>query len=288
LQFDNITFAFPIGTNGAVLSVVVDEDHIYLSQLYAPRMIKLLISSGQTLMSFEGHTETVFVLLLHDIRLYSGSGDKTIIVWNKNDGTINRRYFGHRADVYTLIMINEILYSGDEKGFIVKWNMTASRLAKSFQYVHKGSIQCFTTDGQDLYSGSVDLSVIKWNMTAGTPHKVYADPPKKLMFLSSWKKFIIAAGENSQIMFWDFSANNLDPYTVLSEHTDAVNCLFVHEEFLFSGSTDNSIIQWNITSLLSMRTFLGKMKTLSSFTCRPQILRDYNSSRKIFSVFRSE
>jgi WD40 repeat protein len=72
-----------------------------------------------------------------------------------------------------------------------------------------------------------------------------------------WKNVVIGSGEDQTIRLFDQASDSALPFAILSDHTGAVNCLFVHNDLLFSGGSDALIIQWNLTSLTLMMTLDG-------------------------------
>jgi WD40 repeat protein len=60
---------------------------------------------------------------------------------------------------------------------------------------------------------------------------------------------------NNEIIHID--SISMDTIKRFTGHSGGVNCLFVQGQFLFSGSNDQSIIQWNINQGTIVRRFAG-------------------------------
>ena len=73
----------------------------------------------------------------------------------------------------------------------------------------------------------------------------------------SWNQVVISAGEDNTITIYDSIKNDYDPLDVKYGHDLPVNSLFVHEDMLFSGSSDFTVRQLDLTSMLLVRVFLG-------------------------------
>ena len=62
----------------------------------------------------------------------SGSTDKTIKIWNKNDGTVKNTFIGHTDSLLALLMLdNGLLASGSVDKTIKIWNIDNGTLKKT-------------------------------------------------------------------------------------------------------------------------------------------------------------
>ena len=68
-----------------------------------------------------GHTRHVIALkLTKKGELASGSLDKTIKIWNLNDGTLKRTLTGHTGEVWALEMLNNGDFASGAKDDTIK------------------------------------------------------------------------------------------------------------------------------------------------------------------------
>ena len=74
--------------------------------------------------TLEGHTDEVWCLTLHENKLYSGSRDKTIRIWNTESHEEIATLRGHTDGVPCLTLHKNKLYSvGDDDGTIRIWKI---------------------------------------------------------------------------------------------------------------------------------------------------------------------
>ena len=80
----------------------------------------LTLPSGTQIATLQGHTYSVFCLIVHNNILYSGSVDNTIRAWNLDTNECITALQGHTGSVDCLVLVvhNSILYSGS-------WDKTA-------------------------------------------------------------------------------------------------------------------------------------------------------------------
>ena len=83
----------------------------------------LTLPSGTQIATLQGHTQSVFCLIVHKNILYSGSYDGTIRAWNLDTNECITALQGHTDDVRCLIVDNSILYSGSKDHTIRAWKL---------------------------------------------------------------------------------------------------------------------------------------------------------------------
>ncbi|KAI3658638.1 hypothetical protein MP638_006420 [Amoeboaphelidium occidentale] len=250
-----------------VYAVFVLENYLYVGKLYlGPPVEKYHYPSSTLLISFEGHADTVLSLYATGSLLFSGSSDKSIICWDSENGQLLRTFWLHPASVTALVVIDNVLYSGGFKGFVIKWSIDNGEVLQVFPRTNINFIRTFAWKNQELYSGSGDATVVKWNLTTGEPIFIFGGRNRVLRSAALWSNFVIDAGDNEEIHAWDTSINNVEPFRTLTEHTGSINCLLVKGDFLFSGSTDATVRQWNLTVWSIVRVLTGHTGTVSFLT----------------------
>lgn len=218
---------------------------------------KLLIATSKVILSFKGHSNTVFAMQLSKSFLFSGSTDLKIIKWNAETGEMIRTFLGHSDLIFALQVKDNELFSAGADIKIFKWNITDGTIINIVPINSKSNIRCLAFKDGNLFSGSQDSTIIKWNTDLSLQSYRYSGRKKILRSVVLWQRFVISAGDDGQIRLWDVSIDSMEPYAVISNHLDYVNCVLVHESTLFSGSADLTIRQWNLTDLLCMKVLLG-------------------------------
>ncbi|XP_022881730.1 protein JINGUBANG-like [Olea europaea var. sylvestris] len=125
------------------------------------------------------------IVLSNDAHVYTGSADKKIKVWKKNEGEKKHSLVAtlekHKSAVNALALTNDgsILYSGAAGGgSIIAWekrgsdgcHMEAAGALKG----HNKAILCLTIVSDLLCSGSADKTVRIWRRGIGTNHSCLA------------------------------------------------------------------------------------------------------------------
>lgn len=219
--------------------------------------MKQHLPTGEIVFNFEGHSNSVFALLLKGTSLFTASADTTIICWSTDDGTIIRTYFGHSDYVYSLTIFENDLYTGGRDRKIIRWNLEDAQIVKQFPFFSRGVIWAVEYRDHMLYSGATDGVALKWNLTSYLPDHFFAGRPLRLRSLAVWKNYIISGGDDTLIKLWDASINSVMPSTVIADHRGEVNCLSVSLDSLFSAGSDSIIRQWNLTDFSLAKNFIG-------------------------------
>jgi hypothetical protein len=78
-----------------------------------------------------------------------------------------------------------------------------------------------------------------------------------------------------------------DPVLLFSGHEDAIRCLVVHDNVLYTGSNDEQILAWDIDSQQPLRAFSGHSAPVSCLHCDEQESRTFIFSGSFDQSIRS-
>ncbi|KAI3656735.1 hypothetical protein MP638_007384, partial [Amoeboaphelidium occidentale] len=151
----------------------------------------------------------------------------------------------------------EELYSGGYSGSIFKWNIESGEIITKFSNVHAIAVGSFATQDNFIYSAASENLIVKWNITSGEPFYIYKTRNKKIVTIVNWKTFLLVGKDEAEIELWATSISTLDSEARFVAHSQDITCLIVFGDFLYSGSSDNSIKQWNLVNLMPLQKFLG-------------------------------
>ena len=144
--------------NLTYMTIFAKPCHIKI--LFGPVMKTPLYTEIATL---RGHTDSVRCLTLHENKLFSGSRDKTIRIWNTETYEEIATLRGHTGGVCCLTLHENKLFSGSNDKTIRIWNTeTYEEIA-----VLRGRtsyVNCITHHENKLYSGSVDKTIRIWKV----------------------------------------------------------------------------------------------------------------------------
>jgi F-box and WD-40 domain protein 1/11 len=199
--------------------------------------------------------------------LFSGSADTTIICWNSDTGSIIRRFIGHSDFLYDLKVLGNGLYSTDYTS-IIKWNINDGLIARIFAVNHTFEVQSILLKETSLFSGSMDGVVMRWDILTGLPFFTYKEYNKALRTIVLWANLVISGGDDGKLKAWDTSVQDIEPYFVVSINDASIGSLYVYGYTLFSGSSDRTIWEWNLTNFHYQKQYTGNQAFRKKITSR--------------------
>lgn len=196
------------------------------------------------------HTSYVkTVCQLPNQRIASGSGDKTIKIWNRNNGNIVGSLIGHSDCINKVLLLNDGLMlscSGDYKMII--WDINTLQSVNIISVFTSG-IWCINQlENGDIAAGSINREI-----------KIFSYPSFKHQFtlmahkVSVWSIFplqggkLISGDNAGTINVWNIETRSL--IKTLTEHQQAVwEVIQIRDGRVLSVSNDSFICVWDINT----------------------------------------
>ena len=210
LQLKN---AFLVAGTILLLGVMQTQLHGYFgSEMFRSNQIFLIGSlPSNTFLkkTLTAHTDAVFSLAMtpDGKTLVTGSGDKTIKVWNLSTGELKNTLIGHIDTVFSLAITpdGQTLVSGSGDKTIKIWNLSTGQLTNTLTSHTDVVISCLMTpDGQTLVTGSGDNSIKVWNWkTAKLKNTLtgHTNWVSTLAMMPNGQMLVSGSGDNS-IKIW--------------------------------------------------------------------------------------
>ena len=158
------------GHTGAVRCLTINDGKLYSGGGYHDNSIKVWNCSNHELITtlgapeahdeegeYEGHTDVVWCLTINDGKLYSGSFDKTIKVWDCSTNKLITTLTEHTDGVELLRIHCGKLYSA-AYNVIKVYDCSDDTLITTLED-HTGYIRCLEIHDGKLYTGSGDRTI---------------------------------------------------------------------------------------------------------------------------------
>ncbi|KAH8164120.1 hypothetical protein CIB48_g4120 [Xylaria polymorpha] len=258
----------PISAANAA-AIAVPDPHIGLSSLRRLHLFKSLYrrhymirkswTSGKVKpghVAFAAHPRHVITCLqFDDDKIITGSDDMLIHVYDTKTGKLRRRLEGHEGGVWALQYEGNVLVSGSTDRSVRVWDIEKGLCTQVF-YGHTSTVRCLQIlmptktmkDGQEvmlpakplIITGSRDSQLRVWRLPeAGSRRYIQTGPP----------------------------ANDADcPYFIrtLQGHTHSVRAIAAHADTLVSGSYDNTVRVWRISTGETVHVLQGHSQKVYS------------------------
>ncbi|CAI7650497.1 unnamed protein product [Penicillium glandicola] len=202
------------------------------------------------LQTLEGHSSAITpVTFSPDGQVASGSGDKTIRLWNGITGKEQHVLEGH-ASLVTLVACspNGQIASGSLDKTIRLWDPTTGK-ERHILKGHSGPVTslAFSPDGQILASGSEDKTIILWDAITGKERhiiKEYCDLVTSVTFSPNGQILALGLGDTT-IRLWDTMAGK--ERQILKGHSGWISSVvFSPNGQIASGSFDQTVRLWDV------------------------------------------
>ncbi|KAL6961821.1 Zinc finger CCCH domain-containing protein 48 [Sarracenia purpurea var. burkii] len=196
------------------------------------------------LTQLEGHQEAVtgIVIPSGSDKLYTGSKDKTVRVWDCQSGqcagvinlggevgcmlsegpwvfvglpnvvkawniqtATDLSLSGPVGQVYALVVGNDLLYSGTQDGTILAWRFNAA--SNSFDPAatlkgHTLAVVTLVVGANRLYSGSMDHSIRVWSLESLQCLQTLSEHTSVVMSVLCWDQFLLSCSLDKTIRVW--------------------------------------------------------------------------------------
>jgi WD40 repeat protein len=154
-------------------------------------------------------SNAIFALAVSGDKLFTGSDDNMIEVWDLSTNTCTASFEGHEGQVNSLVVKGGKLFSGSDDSTVKVWDQTTLNCTATLSG-HTNRVGPLAVEGEELFSGSLDKTIKVWDLRDNTC------------------KATLKA--------------------TLSEHTANVNSLLVEGGKLFSCSADSTIKIWDLST----------------------------------------
>lgn len=201
--------------------------------------------------AFPAHSAHVITCLqFDDDKIITGSDDTLINVYDTKTGSLRKKLQGHEGGVWALQYEGNVLVSGSTDRSVRVWDIEKGLCTQVF-HGHTSTVRCLQ---------------ILMPQSAGKDEKGHP-----IMIPS--KPLIITGSRDSQLRIWRLPeqgskryiqtgppANDADcPYFIrtLSGHSHSVRAISAHKDTLVSGSYDNTVRVWKISTGETLQRLIG-------------------------------
>lgn len=244
-------FSIAITNQGSefVAAVSINDEHFV--DIYA-------IENGMRLMRLKGHTETIYTVAIcgDDKYIASGSLDKTIRIWDKDDYSQIFVLEGHAECVRSLVFDfkSKYLFSGSYDRYINKWDLSTGQKVQTF----KGHTDFvlgvdIASNNSFLVSCSKDKTIRVWDMLSEEASVVLAGHLDDVwaIKITADARYLISGGKDFTIGIWKTA--NWRCVRVLSAHTNGVTSLAISasSRMLYTSGMDGLVKIWYLEEMLA-------------------------------------
>jgi WD40 repeat protein len=245
-----------------VMAISRFSDHLYASGQFTPLVQKLDLNTLETIQSYIGHSGSVSYITFNLGVLYTCSSDRNVLGFDVDSGINLKSFIGHDTWVSCAVFDGNNLYSSDDAGEIIHWDINTAEIVRRFPPYHLRQIEYLALHDGFLFSSAVGV-IARWNLITYSVDFTYRGTLNALNVVAIWKNYVLGAGTEGVIRFWDSEARSFEPVYTLSAQSRSIITAFVTDDTLYSVDS-SSIRKWDLKSLLITMTITVPTGSVSS------------------------
>ncbi|MBO6517760.1 MAG: WD40 repeat domain-containing protein [Bacteroidia bacterium] len=198
----------------------------------------------------------------NDFYVATGSWDNTVQVFSGDSSFRHLQTLdGHNAAVSAISFSGKAdrLVTAGRDYKIMIWNRVGEQkfeLERELNMVHTAGINSLFVGpyGNMIYSGGYDGKIVIYNMRKDSRRIIDNRLPVNDIALSSTRQFIYCADESPIVKMYDGIGNKIRD---LKGHTDVVNAVACNNQYILTGSSDQTAIIWDVARGKKKRVLEG-------------------------------
>lgn len=283
-------------TDGVMCVQFCDASNIMMTGSYDKSICIWNLETGELIRKLTGHTRCVRALQFDEAKLVTASMDQTLKIWNWQTGKCIRTLEGHTGGVLSLHFNSRLMASGSTDHTIRVWNFLAGECCTLTGHTEWVNSVRFCQDDTMLISGSDDSTIRLWDVQKRACVRVFnghvgqvqiaVPSPKGFThrFLNEIDQYnnndpstfssrnpnsenSTSNGRNNRISEFrpgcatdnirpEKSTKTISPSTASSTVTTELS----ENPIVISGSLDNTIKLWDMTTGNCIRTLFGHVE----------------------------
>ncbi len=225
---------------------IIYADRKVIASFYSPEILIWNFETGDKHNTYKEHTRTVTSLLYADEKFFSGSHDRSIKAWDLNTNTWLYDLKGDADIPFSLASGDQMLFSGCLSGRIKIWDLSTNTLLHDLGEQTDAINRLIYIDGM-LISGHAYGKIISWdfnnNQESNTNSTIENSPENDIRHSN------LINGKYTQYIFEE-------------GHHGGIHALIYANGKLISGSSDDTIKIWDISTRTCLHTLEGHTDTI--------------------------
>lgn len=208
-------------------------------------------------MAFYGHGGPVWCCsFTEDGKMVSGSYDRTVKIWNVDNGKCEHTLRGHSEWVSCIDTQGSMLYSGSWDSTVKIWNLQTRQTVGTLYNPMGNAIYCLQASGNQLITGCRSHTVDLWDLTTAAIIGSCIGHDKNVNCIRQQDYLVASGSTDNTVRLWDL--RTFECIETLRGHSNPVMCLDYDSDAcrLVTGSYDKTIRIWDTRSLTVPRQTL--------------------------------
>lgn len=203
--------------------------------------------SGELYNMHTGHINWINSITAADNgKIYSGSNDCTVRVWNAEDGNcVNVFKFADPISDISISLTNNMMYTASWDKMVRIIDMEANKVTKTF-VAAKEAIKCMLVTETYIFVAGCDPIIRGFNVENGE-QKEYDGHAGWVYCLNVHGDYLFSGGDDKSIKVWDIESTKM--VEELLAHENGITCMTFAQNDLYTGSYDHYIFCWDLDEI---------------------------------------
>jgi len=247
-----------------------------------PLTPSLAQAGGALLRTLEGHTDDVRAVAVtpEGRRAVSGSGDKTLKVWDLESGALLRTLNGHASPVNAVAVTSDGQRAVSGAGSLSEskdntlrlWNLETGAVLRTFEgHTDRVSAVAVTPDGRQVVSASKDETLRIWDMEKGILLRTLAGHTHwvEAVAVTPDGHRAVSGSLDGTLKVWNLDTGAL--LHTLEGHSWGIQAVAVTPDGhrAVSGSSDCTVRVWDLEAGVLLRTLEGHSRNVRAIAVTP-------------------
>ncbi|WP_242482094.1 caspase family protein [Trichormus variabilis] len=207
-------------------------------------------------------------------RIVSGSGDKTLRLWDVNGQPIGQPLIGHEGAVKSVAFSpdGQRIVSGSGDKTLRLWNVNGQPIGQPL-IGHEGEVKsvAFSPDGQRIVSGSGDNTLRLWDVNGqsiGQPLIGHESGVYSVAFSPDGQRIVSGSWDNT-LRLWDVNGQSIGQ-PLIGHESGVYSVAFSPDgQRIVSGSWDNTLRLWDVNGQPIGQPLMGHKAAVISVAFSP-------------------
>jgi len=157
----------------------------------------------------------------------SGSGDRTVKVWDLASGACAQTLEGHSSVVRSVAVAGAHIVSGSGDTTIKVWDLASGACVLTLDG-HSDAVWsvALSSDGKQIVSGSSDSTVKVWDLASGACVRTLEGPHSSLVMsvaLSSDGRHLVSGGDDGTVKVWPMRHGRRVPHALIRQRVGSTH-----------------------------------------------------------------
>ncbi|KAI3656954.1 hypothetical protein MP638_004213 [Amoeboaphelidium occidentale] len=245
-------------------SMIAYKNFLFVGINEAPFLFKIDCDTGRIVGTLRGHEASPVALAVEGNYLVSAGTDGLIILWNADTSGFLKSIGSREDSAFNVAIYNGFIYAHSYENMIVKWNIESEARANIPQIASAERKLKVSFYKDMIFIGTQKKRILGLDQDSGETIFEYVAKRKQIFAIALWKNFVLSAGSNEYVDFWDTDSSFQGSSFAVDATRNNIYSLHVYRDYLFFAGNFSAIVKWYLPDALPIMVFQGHNSTVNT------------------------